>query len=77
MPGLSNSTAISPGGIVCTSGVGGIYPRDLIIGTVMRVADSETDISTTAIIKPGVDVSALTDVFIITEFSGQGSTVTE
>ena len=77
MPGLSNSTAISPGGIVCTSGVGGIYPRDLIIGTVMRVADSETDISTTAIIKPGVDISTLTDVFIITEFSGQGSAVTE
>lgn len=26
MPGLSSSTAVSPGGIVCTSGVGGIYP---------------------------------------------------
>lgn len=36
MPGLSSSTAVSPGGIVCTSGVGGIYPRDLIIGTVTK-----------------------------------------
>lgn len=77
MPGLSDSTAISPGGIVCTSGVGGIYPRDLIIGTVTRVADSDTDISTTAIIEPGVDISAITDVFIITDFNGQGSSVTE
>jgi len=77
MPGLSNSTAVSPGGIVCTSGVGGIYPRDLIIGTVTKVEDSDTDISATAIIKPGADIASITDVFIITEFEGQGSSVTE
>ena len=77
MPGLSSSTAVSPGGIVCTSGVGGIYPRDLIIGTVTKVEDSDTDISATAIIKPGADIASITDVFIITEFEGQGSSVTE
>ena len=77
MPGLSSSTAVSPGGIVCTSGVGGIYPRDLIIGTVTKVEDSETDISATAVIKPGADIAAITDVFIITEFEGQGSSVTK
>ena len=65
MPGLSSSTAVSPGGIVCTSGVGGIYPRDLIIGTVTKVEDSDTDISATAIIKPGADIASITDVFII------------
>lgn len=77
MPSLSSSTAVSPGGIVCTSGVGGIYPRDLIIGTVTKVEDSDTDISATAIIKPGADIASITDVFIITEFEGQGSSVTE
>ena len=68
MPGLSSSTAVSPGGI---------YPRDLIIGTVTKVEDSETDISATAVIKPGADIAAITDVFIITEFEGQGSSVTK
>ncbi len=77
MPGLSSSTAVSPGGIVCTSGVGGIYPRDLIIGTVTKVEDSGTDISATAVIKPGADIASITDVFIITEFEGQGSSVTK
>lgn len=73
MPGLPDTTAISPGGMVCTSGVGGIYPRDLIIGTVAKVTDSTTDISASATIETPVDFGALTDVFIITEFEGQGA----
>lgn len=73
MPGLPDTTAISPGGVVCTSGVGGIYPRDLIIGTVTDVSDSSTDISATATIKPEVDFKTLTDVFVITDFEGQGA----
>ncbi len=73
MPGLPDTTAISPGGMVCTSGVGGIYPRDLIIGTVTKVTDSTTDISASATIETQVDFGALTDVFIITDFDGQGA----
>ena len=71
MPGLSTSTAITAGGIVCTSGVGGIYPRDLIIGTVVDIVDGTVDISASAVIEPGVDFGEITDVFIITSFDGQ------
>ena len=71
MPGLSTSTAVTSGGIVCTSGVGGIYPRDLIIGTVIDIVDGSVDISASAVIEPGADLDAITDVFIITEFDGQ------
>lgn len=71
MPGLSASTAVTVGGIVCTSGVGGIYPRDLIIGNVIDVADGTVDISASAIIRPGVDFSQITDVFVITDFNGR------
>ena len=42
-----------------------------------KVEDSGTDISATAVIKPGADIAAITDVFIITEFEGQGSSVTK
>lgn len=71
MPGLPSSTSVTAGGIVCTSGVGGIFPRDLIIGTIVDVADGTVDISAEAIIEPGIDISTLTDVFIITSFDGQ------
>lgn len=71
MPGLSSSTAVTAGGIVCTSGVGGIFPRDLIIGTIVDVVDGTVDISASAIIKPSVDFSGITDVLIITAFDGQ------
>ena len=73
MPGLSSSTAVTAGGIVCTSGVGGIYPRDLIIGNIVDVVDGTVDISASAIIEPGIDFSEITDVFIITHFDGQNS----
>ena len=42
-----------------------------------KVEDSGTDISATAVIKPGADIASITDVFIITEFEGQGSSVTK
>ena len=71
MPLLSSSTAVTTGGIVCTSGIGGKYPRDLIIGTVVDIVDGTVDISASAIIQPGVDFSQITDVFIITSFDGQ------
>ena len=71
MSNLAADTAVSDGGIVCTAGVGGIFPRDLIIGTVTDIVDSTVDISASAIIEPGVDYSQLTDVFIITSFDGQ------
>ena len=68
IPTLSARTAVTAGGMVCTSGVGGIYPRDLIIGTIDDIIDSTIDISAEAIITPGVDFGQLTDVFIITDF---------
>lgn len=70
--GLDRGTEILPGGIVCTSGVGGIFPRDLIIGTVQEVEDRETDISAYALIEPGIDYASLIDVFVISSFLGQG-----
>ncbi len=71
LPGLVGTTAVSPGGVVSTSGIGGIYPRDLIIGTVKEVVDDEANISSNAIIEPGVKIEKLEDVFILVSFEGQ------
>ena len=66
--GLARTTPVVAGGIVCTSCIGGIYPRDLIIGTVTQVVNSESDISAYAVIKPAVDPRTAVDVFVITDF---------
>ena len=77
LSGLDRKTAIATGGIVCTSGVGGIYPRDLVVGTVKEVKNDSHDISSYATIVPGFDITKLEDVLIITEFDGQGVTISE
>lgn len=69
MSGLSKDTAVAPGGIVCTSGLGGIFPRDLVVGTITAVKNEETDISVYGLIEPAVDVRSLNDVFVITAFA--------
>jgi len=71
LPGLVSTTAILPGAIVCTSGIGGIYPRDLIVGSVREIVDDVADISSYAAIEPGVKITELEDVFIIISFEGQ------
>ncbi len=70
--GLERTTSVSPGGIILTSGIGGIYPKGLIIGTVNEVCESEYDLSNYAVIEPGVNVKEIEDLFIITDFEGQG-----
>lgn len=66
---LDRNTSISKGGIVCTSGTGGIFPKDLIIGTVTSVKQSETDLSSYAIIEPEVNSRDIHDCFVITAFT--------
>lgn len=70
--GLERTTSVSPGGIILTSGIGGIYPKGLIIGTVNEVCESEYDLSNYAVIEPGVNVKEIEDLYVITDFDGQG-----
>lgn len=70
--GLERTTAVSPGAIIVTSGIGGTYPKGLMIGTVSEVVENEYDLSNYAVIKPGVNVKDIEDLFIITDFEGQG-----
>ena len=60
------------GNLVVTSGVGGAYPRGLIIGTVEEVLQESDGISIYATIRPAADILHLTDVMIIKSFYGQG-----
>lgn len=70
--GLSRLTKVKHGSLVCTSGTGGVFPKNFIIGTVDQITYSDENISGNASIIPGVSISDLQDVFIITDFEGQG-----
>lgn len=68
LSGLDTDTAVSKGGIVCTSGTGGIFPKDLIIGTVSSVERSTTDLSAYAVVELSADANEIHDCFVITSF---------
>lgn len=70
--GLDASTSIVKGGIVCTSGAGGVFPGGLIIGEVLAVKSDEVTSAYYAEIKPFCVPDDVTDVFVITSFAGQG-----
>lgn len=72
LPGLERNTAITKGSIICTTGIGGIYPKDLIIGTVQDVQNDQHNVSAYALIKTDVSISDLQNIFVLTSFNGQG-----
>ena len=69
MANLSTSTKVSYGSIICTAGLSTSVPKGLIIGTVDEIADEPTDISSYAVVTPGVDIDEITSVFILTSFN--------
>ena len=56
------------GDLVVTSGLGGFYPSDLVIGSIEEVQKDETGAASFAIIAPAADFASLTEVFIIKDF---------
>ena len=74
---LASGTTVKIGDIIVTSGLGGIYPRDLPIGTVTKVANEPYDVSLYAEVKPFVDVKTVRDVMVITSFEGQGQVLAD
>ncbi|MDR1733902.1 MAG: rod shape-determining protein MreC [Oscillospiraceae bacterium] len=65
---LQRSTSISAAGLICTSGLGGVFPKNLIIGTVREIRDDEQALSAIAVIEPAIDFSNLRDVFVLRAF---------
>ena len=56
------------GDLVVTSGLGGYYPSDLVIGTIEEVQKDESGAASYAVIVPAADFDALSEVFIIKSF---------
>lgn len=68
---LEQDTLIRAGSVITTSGTGGMFPTDLLIGRAERV-ERASDGSYYAVVVPYVDVKTVSDVFVITGFEGKG-----
>jgi rod shape-determining protein MreC len=59
---------VEVGEVALTSGLGGEFPQDIVIGRVSEVERSEAELSQQAIVQPAADFDALEIVFVITDF---------
>ena len=66
---LPQSASIQVGDLVLTSGLGGNYPANILIGQVASVRKRETDLFQSASVQPVVDFSALQILLVITNFT--------
>jgi rod shape-determining protein MreC len=66
---LPQSASIQVGDLVLTSGLGGNYPANILIGQIAGVRKRETDLFQSASVQPVVDFSALQILLVITNFT--------
>ena len=64
---LSRTADLKPGQNVWTSGLGGIFPKDILIGKVLDSRSEDYGMSTVARVKLAANLSALEDVWVIME----------
>ena len=65
---IPSDVNLQPGELVLTSGLGGDYPSDVLIGQVVSVRKLETDLFQTATVQSAVDFNNLQAVLVITNF---------
>ena len=65
---LERSCETHKGDQVITTGLGGVYPPDLLVGIVQEVVPEASGKSSIAVIKPGADPRTVKHVFIITDY---------
>jgi rod shape-determining protein MreC len=65
------------GEVVLTSGLGGNFPQDIVVGQVIEVNRSDADLFQQAIVQPATDFDNLEIVFVITDFQPMDTSVFE
>lgn len=72
---IARDTDIQKGDFIETSGLGGVFPRGLIIGTVSDIYDDNTTMSRIANIKPLADIAKVSNVFVVTDYTDNDLTI--
>jgi rod shape-determining protein MreC len=68
MRSIPQADTVSVGDIVFTSGLGGNFPRQILIGQIVEVERKDYELYQTAIVQPTVDFDHLEVVLVITDF---------
>lgn len=69
---LEENNKIKVGDQISTTGVGGVYPKNISIGKVKEIKYNDFDTSLYAVVEPYENVKTVFDVVVITSFKGQG-----
>ena len=67
---------VKKGDIITTTGISGLYPQGLIIGEIKELCYDTYNTSYFAVVKPFDDIRELSELAIITNFTGQGEVLT-
>jgi len=70
---LARDADVQPGDEVVTSGLGPIYPRSLVVGSVVEVSHPSGDMFEEAVVRPSADLSHLEELLIIVGDGAQGA----
>ena len=65
---LDRATEARKGDQVITTGLGGVFPPDLLVGTVQKVEPEVSGKSSIAVVRPGADPRTVKHVFVITDY---------
>lgn len=66
---LARDTDIKIGDYIETSGMGGVYPKGLLIGIVLEIGEDHTNMSKYATVQPAVSIGKLSQVCVLTGFT--------
>lgn len=65
---VSSDVDVSVGELVVTSGLGGVYPKGLVLGTVASVTGSASGVFHDIVVQPLADASNHEEVYIVTSY---------
>lgn len=68
---VTSDVSLAEGDVVETSGMGGIYPKGIFIGTISKVEQDSKLMRTYAVLEPGVDFNKLSEVLVISNMEGE------
>lgn len=69
---LERSSAAAAGDYVVTSGIGGVYPGGLLVGSITAIENANDGMTLSADVDLFAEIFNLKQVMVITSFSGQG-----
>ncbi len=69
---IDANSKVKKGDVIVSSGIGGVYPADLILGKVTSIKYDEYDATKYAEIKSYENIKTVTDVVVLTSFKSKG-----